>query len=230
MIQNNCGSITPAILRSFIPHLRPRVRSVSLGLSYSLTDDDVFAFLNELPELTSVELQYYLQLKIPAPTLSLPHIGSFTAKYAQPHTRDEANHFCVWVRRAISSSHRLRILRLIGDHVKSNPSVSFDGLISHMTARHFRTLRVLDLGTAFIGGDAFKQLCATCTILEDLTAGVGWPTAVIRDHILCLLSVCRRSDSDPVSWISAQGATRLQCPAFIPFLLTSRMSNVAKST
>jgi hypothetical protein len=33
---------------------------VSLGLSYSLTDDDVFAFLNELPELTSVGLQYYL--------------------------------------------------------------------------------------------------------------------------------------------------------------------------
>ena len=118
---------------------------------------------------------------------------SFTAKYAQPHTRDEANHFCAWVRRAISSSHCLHILRLIGDNVnlKSKPSVSFDGLINHMTARHFRTLRVLDLGTAFIGGDAFKELCATCTVLEDLTAGVGWSTAVISHHVLGLLSVRR---------------------------------------
>jgi hypothetical protein len=155
---------------------------------------------------------------------------SFTAKYKQPHTRDEANHFCAWVRRAISSSHRLYILRLIGDDAKSNPSISFDGLINHITARHFRTLRVLDLGTAFIGRDAFKQLCATCTVLEDLTAGVGWPTAVISDHVLYLLSVRRHSDSGPVSWISAQGPTRLQCPTFILFLSISRMSNAAKST
>jgi hypothetical protein len=162
--------------------------------------------------------------------LNLPHLRSFTAKHAQPHTRDEANHFCMWVRRAISSSHRLRLLRLIGDNPKSNPSVRFDGLISHITTRHFRTLRVLDLGTAFIGGDAFKRLCATCTVLEDLTAGVGWHTAVIRDHILYLLFVHRSFDFDPVSWISAQVTMRLQYPAFILFLSISRILNVAKST
>ena len=58
--QDNCGSITPAVLRSFTPHLRRGIRSITLGLSYSLTHDDVFSFLGELPKLTSVQLQYYL--------------------------------------------------------------------------------------------------------------------------------------------------------------------------
>lgn len=60
LAQGNCGSVTPGVLRSFIPYIRDRVRSITLGLSYSLTHDDIFSFLGELPELTSVELQYYL--------------------------------------------------------------------------------------------------------------------------------------------------------------------------
>jgi hypothetical protein len=120
---------------------------------------------------------------------------SFTAKYVQPHTRDEANHFVAWVRRAISSSRNLRTLRLIDDSAEPNASVSFDGLISHLTARHFKTLRVLDIGSAFIGRDALKQLCVMCTLLEDLTAGIRWSTLVINYYFLYFCSVHRHPNS-----------------------------------
>lgn len=175
-LEDNCGSITPAVLRSFIPHIRTRVCSITLGLSYSLTDDDVFSFLGELPELTSVKLQYYLQLKVPTLTLFLPYLKSFTAKYVQMHTRVEVNRFCAWVRRVVLSSHNLHTLHLIGSNEKPSANVSFDALINHLSARHFGTLTVLDLGSAFIGEGALKQLCVACIHLEVLIAGVGWHT------------------------------------------------------
>ena len=57
--QGNCGSITPGVLRSFLPPVQ-NVHSLSLGLSYSLTDEDVFTFLGQLPHLESLDLTYYL--------------------------------------------------------------------------------------------------------------------------------------------------------------------------
>ena len=57
--QDNCGSVTPGVLRSFLPHLQA-ITSFALGLSYSLTDDDVFAFCEDLPSLRALELRYYL--------------------------------------------------------------------------------------------------------------------------------------------------------------------------
>lgn len=94
------------------------------------------------------------------------------------HTREDVNHFCAWVRRAISSSHNLQSLRLLSSTDESSASVSFDGLINHLTTRHFGTLAVLNLGSGFIGGPALKQLCAACTRLENLSAGVAWETLV----------------------------------------------------
>ena len=59
IVQDNCGSVTPGVLRAFLPHLR-EITSFALGLSYSLTDDDVFAFCEDLPSLEILELRYYL--------------------------------------------------------------------------------------------------------------------------------------------------------------------------
>lgn len=59
MIQGNCGSITPGVLRSIVGHI-PRVRAFTLGLSYSLTDDSVFSSLADLPALRSLQLRYYM--------------------------------------------------------------------------------------------------------------------------------------------------------------------------
>jgi hypothetical protein len=59
-MQDNCGSITPGVLRSFVPHVWETLREFTLGLSYSLTDDDVFSFIAQLPHLEWLHLQYYL--------------------------------------------------------------------------------------------------------------------------------------------------------------------------
>lgn len=175
--QDNCGSITPAVLRSFIPSIKPRIRSISLGLSYSLTDEDVYLFLAELPTLTAVELRYYLQLKQPAPRLPCRNLTSFSVKYRHIETRDEALAFCSWIRRAItSSSGSLRSLRLCCedelDYYRSGANVGFDSLISHLTAKHYTTLRFLDIRATFIGEESFKRICQTCIHLEELSVGI----------------------------------------------------------
>jgi hypothetical protein len=59
-IQDNCGSITPGVLRSFLPHVCGALRELTLGLSYSLTNDDVFSFVAQLPQLEWLQLRYYL--------------------------------------------------------------------------------------------------------------------------------------------------------------------------
>lgn len=58
-MKENCGSITPGVLKSILPPLKREVQKISLGLSYSLTDEDVFTFLHQLPNLKGVELTYY---------------------------------------------------------------------------------------------------------------------------------------------------------------------------
>ena len=57
--QDNCGSVTPGVLRSLIP-FGSNIRTFTLGLSYSLTHQDVFDFLEKLPNLRELDLQYYL--------------------------------------------------------------------------------------------------------------------------------------------------------------------------
>jgi hypothetical protein len=59
LVQGNCGSITPGVLRFFIPHIQDNLRALTLGLSYSLTDEDVFTCLGNLPNLDHIQLRYY---------------------------------------------------------------------------------------------------------------------------------------------------------------------------
>ena len=58
-VQESCGSITPGVLRSFLPHMST-ITSFSLGFSYSLTDDDVISFWEGLPSLRTLEFRCYL--------------------------------------------------------------------------------------------------------------------------------------------------------------------------
>lgn len=58
-LQDNCGSVTPGVLRSCVPHLT-QIQALALGLSYSLGNDDVFAFVQGLPNLKDLDLRYYL--------------------------------------------------------------------------------------------------------------------------------------------------------------------------
>ena len=59
LVQGNCGSITPGVLRFFIPHIQDNLRALTLGLSYSLTDENVFTCLGNLPNLNHIQLRYY---------------------------------------------------------------------------------------------------------------------------------------------------------------------------
>lgn len=99
-------------------------------------------------------------------------------KYSEVRTRPEVNYLCAWIRHAISSSRSLQTVRLVCENQAWSMHVSYDGLIDHLAAKHFATLCFLDLGSAFIGGNALKQLCTVCVQLEDLIVGVGRDTLV----------------------------------------------------
>lgn len=110
----------------------------------------------------------------------LPHLTALTVQYAPIHTRPEARHFLAWVRRAASSTRGLHTLRLQSDTSPLGPefewertaSVSFDSLVLHLAHRHGGTLRVLDLGAAYIGFDALRALADLGGRLEELSVGL----------------------------------------------------------
>lgn len=112
------------------------------------------------------------------PPLSLPKLKSFSIKYTQVHTRFEADHLCGWIKQVISTSDNLQILRFICENEGSSSNVNFDGLVSHLIAEHPASLRILDLGSEFIGGNVFEQLCTICDKIEELTVRVGRDTLV----------------------------------------------------
>ncbi|KAF9502122.1 hypothetical protein BDN71DRAFT_1378820 [Pleurotus eryngii] len=175
-LKGNCGSITPGVLRSLIPYLQG-IKSFSLGLSYSLADADVFYFLDLLPSLTHVQLQYYLQFNTPKSVPPFPRLRSLSVKHSILDTRQDVGRFSVWIRRIISSS-KLESLHLIGDASPSacGASVSFDGLGEHISKRHGPTIRHLNLGSAFLGLPSLRQLCQCCPKLELLRIAVSLDT------------------------------------------------------
>ncbi|KAF8149464.1 hypothetical protein B0H34DRAFT_802453 [Crassisporium funariophilum] len=179
-LKDNCGSITPGVLRSFIPHIQDNLRALTLGLSYSLTDEDVLTCLADLPELKSVQLRYYwacaFNLISPRAHPKLNELRAFTVTHPHFHSRREVGDFCKWIRRAISGSP-IGELRVICDDDPDiyipGPHLRFDGLIDHLVMKHCGTLRSLDLGSAFVGVGGLKSLLAACTRLEVLKLRVG---------------------------------------------------------
>ena len=51
--------MTPGVLKSFLPHVSENLKAFTLGLSYSITDEDIFAFLSQLPNLEHLRLRNY---------------------------------------------------------------------------------------------------------------------------------------------------------------------------
>ncbi|TFK37578.1 hypothetical protein BDQ12DRAFT_736111 [Crucibulum laeve] len=177
-LKDNCGSVTPGVLKSFLPHVRNRLRAFTLGLSYSLTDEDVFNFLGQLPKLEMAELKYYWQMKAPPRQPPLPNLRTLTVNSRRLLSKFEVNAICKWIRRAITWSpiEELRVIqdeddddlfRVTGAHP------SWESLIDHLTSRHTQTLRVLDLRLAFIKAETLKSLLAKCTALEELYLCAG---------------------------------------------------------
>ncbi|KAL6307344.1 hypothetical protein BKA93DRAFT_816002 [Sparassis latifolia] len=165
-LKENCGSVTPGVLRSFVPHLEA-IHAFSLGLSYSLTDDDVFSFLNQLPNLRTLELRYYLQLRAPSALPFLPHLRSLTVQQTTVTNKEHVTYLCKWIRRVIARSP-LVSLYLISQDVDRGACAAYDGILEHLYSKHAATLRVLRMDMAFVGRKALRQLFAYCTNLEEV--------------------------------------------------------------
>ncbi|KAI0687453.1 hypothetical protein BC835DRAFT_403929 [Cytidiella melzeri] len=58
-LKNNCGSVTPGVLKQISPSVS-ELTSFTLGLSYSIDNNDLFEVLSQMHNLTSLELRYYL--------------------------------------------------------------------------------------------------------------------------------------------------------------------------
>ncbi|KAF9546255.1 hypothetical protein CPC08DRAFT_379982, partial [Agrocybe pediades] len=90
-LQDNCGSVTPGVLKAILPRVEQSLEAFTLGLSYSLTNDDVYTFLDHLSHLKRLQLKYYWQLRPPKHQPNLLNLRSFSATYPTMHTRKEVN-------------------------------------------------------------------------------------------------------------------------------------------
>ncbi|KAK0463037.1 uncharacterized protein EV420DRAFT_1761372 [Desarmillaria tabescens] len=181
-LKGNCGSITPGVLKSLVSQLA-NITAFSLGLSYSLTDEDVFSFLSQLLQLRSVALQYYLQLRRSPVTPFLPNLRSFTVYYSPAWSRDEADRLGKWIRTVITSSP-IEHLALLSDNNFVASNVRFDGIVHHLASKHAGRLRHLEMPHAFISVDALRLLCKECSVLEELSVAGGKNVLAVLDQCI----------------------------------------------
>ncbi|KAI0632678.1 hypothetical protein C8Q77DRAFT_1058376 [Trametes polyzona] len=167
-LTHGCGSVTPGVLRSFLPHLQ-NVPTFAIGLSYSLTDDDVFKFWQDMPRLESLEARYYRQLRPPIRP-RLTHLRSLTARFWSLHSVEETHAFCHWICLVVSKAP-LETLKMV---CESECFLWFnhDPLVEHLCVKHSKTLRSLHMHDSFISKDALRALCRSCTALEELSVSI----------------------------------------------------------
>ncbi|KAF9006991.1 hypothetical protein BDQ17DRAFT_1238451 [Cyathus striatus] len=177
---DNCGSVTPGVLKSFLPHVKQNLRTFTIGLSYSLTDQDVFVFLGEIRELKHVQLRYYWQLKPPHHQPPLPKLRTFIVNHPRMYAKDEVLKVCKWIRRAIASSS-IETLRIAGDidEDETISTFSHDSLVDHLVEKQKSTLRVLDIRTSYVGARGLMKLLTNCTLLEEIYICGGKDTLTI---------------------------------------------------
>ncbi|KDR81885.1 hypothetical protein GALMADRAFT_240158 [Galerina marginata CBS 339.88] len=172
-LRDNCGSVTPGVLKSFLPYLENTVQAFTLGLSYSLTDNDVFTFLGQITRLKRLELRYYWQLKPPQTLPNLLSLRSFTVTYPPQYTRKEVDEFDKWVRRTIAGSLDLQTLTLYCEGRDASIYLSHNSLVGHITQKHATSLRYLDLALTFVGMDKLEDILTSCTQLEEIALQMG---------------------------------------------------------
>ncbi|TDL27031.1 hypothetical protein BD410DRAFT_481672 [Rickenella mellea] len=173
-LEDNCGSVTPGTLKFLIPHL-PDLEVFTLGLSYSVKDEDLFPFLGKLTRLRQLQLTYYIQLgALPKVTIS-PSLVSFEVRYKMIHSRPHTNSLCTWVHQIIAHTS-LESLELLCEDAEeyegSGAHPSFDGLVKHLSVRHAKTLKTLRMEDAFVGTPAMVDLMSNCRQLEHLAVSV----------------------------------------------------------
>ncbi|KAJ7145780.1 hypothetical protein C8R44DRAFT_1934 [Mycena epipterygia] len=171
-LTRNCGSVTPGVLRSFVP-LLTNITAFSFGLSYSITDDDLFDFLGQLPCLETVQLQHYLQLKSSDSDKPMKRLRSLTVLHRPVEDPEDIDRLCAWVERAIFGSPIERIQLCCDEFDESYLAPRcFDALIEHLSRMNPGTLKTLDLGGWLVSDSAVSLLFETCVALEEFAAAV----------------------------------------------------------
>ena len=115
------------------------------------------------------------QMKHPSRQPKLLNLHSFTVSHLHVQFRYEVNELCKWVRKAIAGS-AIEELKLIPEnvpHMSRSPSSCFTGLFEHIVKKQFSTLRILDLGSAFVCVDHLRSLLIACVQLEELKLSVN---------------------------------------------------------
>ena len=119
-------------------------------------------------------------MKPPPHQPKLTSLHSFTVTYSHTGTKREVDDFGKWIRRAITGSPSLRILRLLTDSPDAAfCNRSYDGLMDHLVKKHSTTLKILDMRSSFVGVDKLKALLSSCSTLEELLVKVD-RSAVVR--------------------------------------------------
>ncbi|KAK7029861.1 hypothetical protein R3P38DRAFT_2621802 [Favolaschia claudopus] len=171
-LTRNCGSITPGVLRSLIPLLE-NITAFSWGLSYSITDDDLFNFLGQLPSLEQAKLRHYLQYKPPGPSEPMKRLASLTICHDASDDEEFVDKLCDWALHAISESPIERIHFCCDEYpINSEAPRCFDRLVEHLAQFNVSTLRVLDLNGWLISDSSISLLASTCFELEELVMAV----------------------------------------------------------
>ena len=115
------------------------------------------------------------QMKHPTRQPKLLNLRSFTVSHHHVQLRHEVNELCKWVRRAIAGSP-IEELKFISENDPDNfgsPSSCFTGLLEHIVKKQFSTMRILDLGSAFVCVDHLRSLLIACVRLEELKLSVS---------------------------------------------------------
>ena len=114
-------------------------------------------------------------MKHPSRQPKLLNLRSFTVSHLHVQYRNEVNELCKWVRRAIAGS-AIEELKFIPEYVvdiSGNPTSCFAGLLDHIVKKQSSTIRILDLGPAFVCVDHLRSLLIACVRLEELKLSVN---------------------------------------------------------
>ena len=237
-LQDNCGSITPGVLKSCGPHLS-KLSSFTLGLSYTITDDDAFEFFSQLEALSSLDFRYYLvrpflcrtrhranayhrdkQLRVFSVRPKLPILRSLTVRHDYLKTKGDATYLTRWIRWLSSRSPLEEFTLAIDRRVWLRPpTISLDSLADHLGLRHGQTLRNLDIRDGYISQHALTELSTRCQDLQILSIGTTVNVLVRTIFLLPIFLISSVSISRNIYTISClYTLISTQPPAFHPIL------------
>jgi hypothetical protein len=115
-------------------------------------------------------------MREPSFSLSLSRLRKFTVLYARSQVGQEVLGLCKWMRKVISSSP-IEDLRVVcdrdDDSANTGANISFDSIVDHLSKKHAKTLRFLDLRSSFVGVTGLEAFFSSCARLEQFHVAAG---------------------------------------------------------